>query len=84
MTDPFQRAVSHAVPLEKRRAAIDALAADGRASDLAVLVRTRGLSGGLRREALDGLAACGADEELAAVADDASLPPEIRRTAAQK
>ncbi|WP_418285218.1 hypothetical protein [Halorubrum sp. DTA46] len=84
MTNHFQRAVSHAVPLEKRRAAIDALVANSRASDLAVLVRTRGLSGGLRREAIDGLATCNADEELAAVAADTSLPPEIRRTAEQK
>ncbi len=84
MTEPFQRAVSHAVPLEKRRAAIDALAAEGRASDLAVLVRTRGLPGGLRREAIGGLATCHADEELAAVAADTSLPPAIRRTAKQR
>ena len=84
MTGPFQRAVKASVSRERRREAVDALAADDRRRDLATLVRTRGLPGGLRRRALEGLAECHAAEELASIAADGSLPPEIRRTADQK
>jgi len=84
MTGPFQRAVKGKISRERRREAIDALAADGRTTDLATLVRTRGLPGGLRRRALAGLSECQANAELADIAADRSLPPEIRRTAERK
>ncbi|MFC6753173.1 hypothetical protein [Halorubrum tibetense] len=81
MTGAFQRAVKRNLAHERRAEAIDTLAADGRVRDLAVLVRTRGLSGGLRRRAIDGLVRCGADEALEAIAADGSVPEALRRTA---
>ncbi len=81
MTGPFQRAVKRKIARERREEAIDALVADGRTTDLAVLVRTRGLPGGLRRRALDGLVECGATAELDDIAADGAVPEEIRRTA---
>jgi len=81
MTNPFQRAVTHNVPRPKRVAAIETLTGANRTTDLAVLVRTSGLPGGLRRQAVDGLLSCGATELLEELADDRSVAPELRKKA---
>ncbi|MBP1921262.1 hypothetical protein J2751_000245 [Halorubrum alkaliphilum] len=84
MTGPFQRAVKGNVEHGRREEAIATLAADGRIRDLAVLVRTRGLPGGLRRRAIDGLGRCGAEEALDDIATDSTVPDELRRTAERR
>jgi len=81
MRNPFQRAVTHNVPRPKRVAAIETLTESNRTTDLAVLVRTSGLPGGLRRQAVDGLISCGATELLEELADDRSVAPELRKKA---
>ena len=81
MTTPFQTAVKTNIPDTQRRTAIDELASSNETTQLAVLVRTSGLSGGLRRQAVDALVSCGADELLAELADDRSVAPELRRKA---
>ncbi|MFO7834188.1 MAG: hypothetical protein R6V31_09080 [Halohasta sp.] len=78
---PFQTAVKSNVPDAQRREAIDDLASNNRTTKLAVLVRTSGLSGGLRRRAVDGLISCGADDLLDELAADRSVAPELRRKA---
>ena len=81
MTSAFQTAVKTNIPDTQRREAIDELASTNRTTKLAVLVRTSGLSGGLRRQAVDGLISCGADDLLDELADDRSVAPELRRKA---
>ncbi len=81
MTSPFQTAVKTNIPESQRRKAIDELASDNQTTKLAVLVRTSGLSGGLRRQALDGLISSGADDLLEELADDRSVEPELRKKA---
>ena len=81
MTSPFQTAVKTNVSEPQRREAIDELASTNQTTKLAVLVRTSGLSGGLRRQAVDGLISCGADDLLDELADDRSVAPELRRKA---
>jgi len=81
MRNPFQRAVTHNVPRPKRVAAIETLTESNRTTDLAVLVRTSGLPGGLRRQAVDGLLLCGATDLLEELADDRSVAPELRKKA---
>ena len=81
MTSPFQTAVNTNVSEPQRREAIDELASNNETTKLSVLVRTSGLSGGLRRQAVDGLIACGADDLLDELADDRSVAPELRRKA---
>jgi len=65
----------------QRRNAIDELASNDETTNLGVLVRTSGLSGGLRRQAVDGLISCGADELLDELANDRSVAPELRKKA---
>lgn len=81
MTPPFQTAVKTNIPDAQRREAIDDLANNNQTTKLAVLVRTSGLSGGLRRQAVDGLISCGADDLLDELAADRSIAPELRRKA---
>ena len=81
MTPAFQTAVKTNIPETQRREAIDELASDNETTKLAVLVRTSGLSGGLRRQAVDGLISCGADDILEELANDRSVAPELRRKA---
>ena len=81
MTNPFQRAMTHNVPRAKRVAAIETLIEANRTTDLAVLVRTSSLPGGLRRQAVDGLISCGATDLLEELADDGSVAPELRKKA---
>ena len=81
MTSAFQTAVNTNVSEPQRREAIDELASTNQTTKLAVLVRTSGLSGGLRRQAVDGLISCGADDLLDELADDRSVAPELRRKA---
>ena len=81
MTTPFQTAVKTNVPETQRRDAIDKLASNNKTTKLGVLVRTSGLSGGLRRQAVDGLISCGADDLLDELATDRSVAPELRRKA---
>ncbi len=81
MTTAFQTTVKTNVSEPQRREAIDDLASNNQTTKLAVLVRTSGLSGGLRRQAVDGLISCGADELLSELADDRSVAPELRRKA---
>ena len=81
MTTAFQTAVTTNVPETQRRDAIDKLASNNKTTKLAVLVRTSGLTGGLRRQAVDGLISCGADELLTVLADDRSVAPELRKKA---
>jgi len=81
MTTAFQTAVKTNIPETQRRTAIDELASSNETTKLAVLVRTSGLSGGLRRQAVDGLISCGADNLLDELANDRSVAPELRRKA---
>ncbi len=81
MTTAFQTAVKTNIPDPQRREAIDDLASNNQTTNLAVLVRTSGLSGGLRRQALDGLISCGAEELLEELANDRSVAPELRKKA---
>jgi len=81
MTTAFQTAVKTNVPETQRRDAIDKLASNNKTTKLGVLVRTSGLSGGLRRQAVDGLISCGADDLLEELATDRSVAPELRRKA---
>ena len=81
MTSAFQTAVKTNISDAQRREAIDELASNNQTTKLAVLVRTSGLSGGLRRQAVDGLISCGADDLLDELADDRSVAPELRRKA---
>ena len=81
MTSAFQTAVKTNISDAQRREAIDDLASNNKTTKLAVLVRTSGLSGGLRRQAVDGLISCGADELLDELADDHSVAPQLRRKA---
>ena len=81
MTSAFQTAVKTNISDVQRREAIDDLASNNKTTKLAVLVRTSGLSGGLRRQAVDGLISCGADDLLDELADDRSVAPELRRKA---
>ena len=81
MTSAFQTAVKTNISDAKRREAINELASNNETTKLGVLVRTSGLSGGLRRQAVDGLISCGADDLLAELADDRSVAPELRRKA---
>ena len=81
MTSAFQTVVNTNVSEQQRREAIDELASNNETTKLSVLVRTSGLSGGLRRQAVDGLISCGADDLLDELADDRSVAPELRRKA---
>ena len=81
MTSAFQTAVKTNISDAQRREAIDDLANNNKTTKLAVLVRTSGLSGGLRRQAVDGLISCGADDLLDELADDRSVAPDLRRKA---
>jgi len=81
MTSAFQTAVKTNISDAQRREAIDDLANNNKTTKLAVLVRTSGLSGGLRRQAVDGLISCGADDLLAELAEDRSVAPELRKKA---
>ena len=81
MTTAFQTAVKTNIPETQRRTAIDELASSNETTKLAVLVRTSGLSGGLRRQAVDGLISCGADNLLDELANDRSVAPELRQKA---
>lgn len=81
MTQAFQTAVKTNISDAKRREAIDELIRANDTTNLAVLVRMSGLSGGLRRQAVDGLISCGADDLLSELANDRSVAPELRRKA---
>ena len=81
MTTAFQTAVKTNIPDVQRRNAIDDLASSNETTQLAVLVRTSGLSGGLRRQAVDGLISCGAHDLLEELANDRSVAPELRKKA---
>ena len=81
MTNPFQLAVTHNIPRATREAAIETLTEANRTTDLAVLVRTSGLPGGLRRQAVDGLLSCDATDLLKELAVDRSVAPELRKKA---
>jgi hypothetical protein len=81
MTNPFQLAVTHNIPRATREAAIETLTEANRTTDLAVLVRTSGLPGGLRRQAVDGLLSCDATDLLEELAADRSVAPELRKKA---
>ena len=81
MTSAFQTVVNTNVSEQQRREAIDELASNNETTKLSVLVRTSGLSGGLRRQAVDGLISCGADDLLDELADDHSVAPQLRRKA---
>ena len=81
MTSAFQTAVKTNISDAQRREAIDELASNNQTTKLGVLVRTSGLSGGLRRQAVDGLISCGADDLLDELADDRSVAPDLRRKA---
>jgi len=78
---PFQTAVKSNIPDAQRRKAIDKLANNNRTTKLAVLVRTSGLSGGLRRQAVDGLISCSAHDLLNELAADRSVAPALRKKA---
>jgi len=81
MTNPFQLAVTHNIPRATRETAIETLTEANRTTDLAVLVRTSGLPGGLRRQAVDGLLLCDATDLLEELAADRSVAPELRKKA---
>lgn len=81
MTQAFQTAVKTNISDAKRRDAIETLTQANDTTNLAVLVRMSGLSGGLRRNAVDGLISCGANELLEELANDRSVAPELRRKA---
>jgi hypothetical protein len=81
MTNPFQLAVTHNSPRATREAAIETLTEANRTTDLAVLVRTSGLPGGLRRQAVDGLISSNATDLLEELAADRSVAPELRKKA---
>jgi len=81
MTSAFQTAVKTNISDAQRREAIDDLANNNKTTKLAVLVRTSGLSGGLRRQAVDGLISCGANDLLSELAGDRSVAPELRKKA---
>jgi len=53
---PLQTAVKSNIPDEQRREAIDTLASNEQTTELKVLVRMSGLSGGLSRQAFRELA----------------------------
>ena len=78
---PFQTAVKSNIPNAQRREAIETLANNNRTAKLAVLVRTSGLSGGLRRQAVDGLISCGPHDRLNELAADRSIAPALRKKA---
>jgi len=78
---PFQTAVKSNIPDEQRREAIDTLASNEQTTELKVLVRMSGLSGGLRRQAVDGLISCGAHDLLDELAADCSIAPGLRKKA---
>lgn len=83
MSTDFQTAVNKTVPLETRRDAINRLIASRDNRNLAVLVRTDGLTGQLRRQAMNGLVTNGATDQLEVLADDPSVPPSLRRRATE-
>ena len=81
MKNPFQLVVTHNIPRAEREAAIETLTEANRTTDLAVLVRTSGLPGGLRRQAVGGLISCDATDLLEELAADRSVAPELRKKA---
>ncbi|MES3516946.1 MAG: hypothetical protein PPP58_04695 [Natronomonas sp.] len=83
MTTSFQRAVNKSVPRTARKDAIDTLVRDDQRRNLAVLVRTGGLSGEFRRQAIDGLGECAATDTLSELAADRSLEPSLRERATE-
>lgn len=85
VNETFQRAVKKDVSRARRTESIRTLIERGDATNLAVIVRTSGLSGTFRRQALDGLARCGSAgrDRLAELADDPAIEPTLRGRAAE-